>query len=245
MPNHVQNVLLATGPKVVERMQKYWVKLPDPDKPGTGYGPVFDFNQLIPMPEVASQVQDSSHAPPIITLMAGGSGMMQAWEDLRGWDRNAILGPWIGIAFENIETKLEKVERAFPGSVANARLMARCIGETGFKSWYEWSIHHWGTKWNAYDCVMKTIIRGEEKSVELRYETAWSVPLPVLEKLAEVEPSLSFEYYAFDEGWNFMATGHGERGKFKLDKTKPVKRDKRTEQIYEVCYGQLPEYDEE
>jgi len=245
MPNHVQNVLMVSGPDVTDRMRKYFLMLPDPDKPGQMYGPTFDFNQLIPMPEVAAQVVESSLAPTIITLMVGGPGMITAWDDLCRTDRDKILGPWIGLAYEKIEAKLEKVEKAYPGAIANARLMARCIGETGYKSWYEWSIHHWGTKWNAYDSVMQTVVRGEDKQAELRFQTAWSCPTPVLEKLTEVESDLTFEYYAFDEGWNFMATGTGRDGKFTLNKTKPERRDPETERIHQICYGRLPEYDEE
>lgn len=62
--------------------------------------------------------------------------------------------------------------------------------------WYEWSISNWGTKWNAY---------GYEKDMDysgcdsLRFQTAWSAPHPVLEKLTEIFPDIEFEHEWADE----------------------------------------------
>lgn len=47
--------------------------------------------------------------------------------------------------------------------------------------WYEFNIHNWGTKWNAYDgytIVGKTYI-------QLVFSTAWSMPDPIAKALAE------------------------------------------------------------
>lgn len=50
----------------------------------------------------------------------------------------------------------------------------------GTSSWYDWSCQHWGTKWNAYD------VSEEEGAV--RFDTAWSPPIPMLEALAAKFP---------------------------------------------------------
>ena len=49
----------------------------------------------------------------------------------------------------------------------------------GENNWYDWSCEHWGTKWNACDTYMET-------EDILMFNTAWSVPLPILDKLAEL-----------------------------------------------------------
>lgn len=61
--------------------------------------------------------------------------------------------------------------------------------------WYHWRCDHWGTKWNAA-CTMITpkslctTTRASKRvhgktwyEVEITYDTAWSPPMPVIEKL--------------------------------------------------------------
>ena len=50
----------------------------------------------------------------------------------------------------------------------------------GYDTWYDWACDKWGTKWNAYD----TYINEDES--EIIFNTAWSCPLPILDKLAEI-----------------------------------------------------------
>lgn len=49
----------------------------------------------------------------------------------------------------------------------------------GHVSWYSWSIEHWGTKWNACQ------YRDDPNELEVWFETAWSMPAPILTKLVE------------------------------------------------------------
>jgi len=51
----------------------------------------------------------------------------------------------------------------------------------GYTSWYDWSIDNWGTKWNAYNI--------EEKSYGVYFETAWSIPMQVYNRLSSRFPS--------------------------------------------------------
>ena len=50
----------------------------------------------------------------------------------------------------------------------------------GSNNWYDWSINHWGTKWNAYDTSC------DKENNTVTFDTAWSCPLPVLDALAEI-----------------------------------------------------------
>lgn len=47
-------------------------------------------------------------------------------------------------------------------------------GET---DWYEWSIKHWGTKWNGYETVVDCC--------GIEFQTAWSTPVPVFVELSK------------------------------------------------------------
>lgn len=63
-------------------------------------------------------------------------------------------------------------------------------------SWYAWSLKNWGTKWNAYDSKMKP--------GELKFETAWKHPEPVIKTLSENFPDhvLCVVYADEDRGNN-------------------------------------------
>jgi hypothetical protein len=79
------------------------------------------------------------------------------------------------------------------------------------KSWYNWNIRNWGTKWDvavpAEDSYKNTYIEGptpngENLVVYYNFETAWSPPVPALEKLSAQYPSLLFTLsYEEETGW--------------------------------------------
>lgn len=75
-----------------------------------------------------------------------------------------------------------------------------CSGhhEPGVVCWYEWNIQNWGTKWNAYDTDVIS-------DTEVRFDTAWSHPLPVIEELVKrfPEDNLEIKYADEDTGYNF------------------------------------------
>mgnify|MGYP003291331784 CR=1 FL=1 len=50
----------------------------------------------------------------------------------------------------------------------------------GKNNWYDWSCFNWGTKWNAYSDSL------DKEENTITFDTAWSCPLPVLDKLAEI-----------------------------------------------------------
>jgi hypothetical protein len=70
----------------------------------------------------------------------------------------------------------------------------------GSNNWYDWSIAHWGTKWNAYS----SDFNGNENTIF--FDTAWSAPIPIFQKLAEIcyEHQVDFEGAWADEnrGYN-------------------------------------------
>ena len=51
-----------------------------------------------------------------------------------------------------------------------------CKGE----GWYDWCIQNWGTKWSGYDG------RFNDEQTAFSFDTAWSPPLPIIKKLAEI-----------------------------------------------------------
>lgn len=70
----------------------------------------------------------------------------------------------------------------------------------GYDTWYDWSCANWGTKWNAYDAFF------DEENNTITFNTAWSCPLPILDKLAEIcyehEVEFSGKWSDEDRGCN-------------------------------------------
>jgi hypothetical protein len=62
----------------------------------------------------------------------------------------------------------------------------------GHKDWYSWSNANWGTKWNAYS-------QQEQGLNKIEFQTAWSTPLPVIEKLSEMFPEVQITLRFADE----------------------------------------------
>lgn len=60
-----------------------------------------------------------------------------------------------------------------------------------------WCIENWGTKWNAYN-VRKMF--KEKWKLGFEFSTAWSVPVPIIEKIFSMFPDVDKEYVAADDG---------------------------------------------
>lgn len=71
--------------------------------------------------------------------------------------------------------------------------------------WYDWSIENWGTKWNAYEiCATPD---------DIRFDTAWSCPVPIVQALADHYIPFRWEYADEDIGHNagvWTYTGSGD-----------------------------------
>lgn len=70
------------------------------------------------------------------------------------------------------------------------------------KHWYDWNLHHWGTKWDVHHNV-KIIDESEPTHFAIRFETAWSSVIDLLcNVLSPRFPNLTFCYeYEEEQGW--------------------------------------------
>jgi hypothetical protein len=78
--------------------------------------------------------------------------------------------------------------------VSNIFDFERIVPVGDVPDWYEQRLNKWGTKWTGYDLVI-----GESA---IDFFTAWSPPVPVIRKLAELHRDLVFrlEYYGCGRG---------------------------------------------
>jgi Ferredoxin-like domain in Api92-like protein len=66
-------------------------------------------------------------------------------------------------------------------------------------NWYSWNLQNWGTKWNAYQ---GSLGQAEDGRAFLKFDTAWSIPYPVMSAFAN-RFAIPFEHRYYDEGHNF------------------------------------------
>ena len=72
--------------------------------------------------------------------------------------------------------------------------------------WYEKRLDKWGTKWAGYDLQI-----GENR---IDFYTAWTPPIPIIKKLAELHKDFVFqlEYYEIGIAFYGLATAKWENG---------------------------------
>lgn len=86
----------------------------------------------------------------------------------------------------------------------------------GNNNWYDWSVAHWGTKWNAYNTYGHTILPTDDicegDAYIMEFDTAWDAPHRVIRTLSEMYPEIEFEHLYFDEFLNFAGLVVYKRG---------------------------------
>lgn len=69
----------------------------------------------------------------------------------------------------------------------------------GFPDWYAWRCARWGTKWNASSSEINLT---SPTSLSLTFNTAWSPPLPIIERIADKFPYAEItHYWSTEEGY--------------------------------------------
>ena len=61
--------------------------------------------------------------------------------------------------------------------------------------WYDWRLQHWDTKWEASEVELDY---EDSEILRVEFDTAWSPPEGVMEKLREKFPDVSFQCF-YDE----------------------------------------------
>ena len=126
----------------------------------------FSFDKIIPRPE-SLNIESSTRVMNALDYLNGDK---TALDKYKGEERDKVLK--LG---ETARDNLEKY---------------------GFTDWYEWSIHNWGTKWDA--CEPDADLSATEY-IGIVFDTAWSTPEPVFTKLAKMFPKAEIEIDYADE----------------------------------------------
>lgn len=102
--------------------------------------------------------------------------------------------------------------------------MAENKKKYGYRSWYDWSLDKWGTKWNAYDI--------DQYDNVVIFHTAWAGVPELMSKLAQMFPKVSFDYAFADEDVSYNV-GMFEFNGDELIET-PIENGSR--EAYELCF---------
>lgn len=131
----------------------------------------FDFNKLIHMPEELSVDAGSTEKLAIACAKSLREGKHCNDEYAKDtYAHNKSFEEWAKIG----EVYLSNIEKY------------------GVSTWYDWCCNNWGTKWNACEASW-------EGNEYVSFDTAWSVPIPIFEKLKEVFPDVKFHVDYADE----------------------------------------------
>ena len=184
MPNHIINLISLKGDK-----QKIAEMLEAIKTEEFGIGSV-DFDKVIPMPE-SLRIESGSKTDKglraykdfISVLTFDGANADMDLLNIPEEKENRFL---------SMRTDIKRDEWEL------GRQAFRNEKMYGEPTWYDWAIKNWGTKWNSYgyDYHDRSDIT---ENPALGFNTAWSAPHPIIRKLAEMYPELSFEHTWADE----------------------------------------------
>ena len=95
-------------------------------------------------------------------------------------------------------TELKDTTATFghPQNDEHEQQMRNNIEKYGHTDWYEWQVFNWGTKWAPSDIYVDY---HSNTHMVLRFDSAWSPPCKLVQKLSELYPSLGFAL-SFEEG---------------------------------------------
>lgn len=183
MPNWVTTRLLVEGPK------------PDLDNffDTMIINGEFTFEGILPMPPILKNTTKG-------TLSSIGLQLLHAVEQKLVEPPLLLFQSWIDKVkngrSEPFYISAERYLEHNPEYREAAMLAVQAQNETGYQDWYEWSIHNWGTKWDAGSTEL--LLRSDVQ-IELEFNTAWSFPYPVFEALTEAFPTLTFSGWHIEE----------------------------------------------
>ena len=188
MPNHVRNFISFIDTPIEKQRQVIQETFNKENEELS-----FDFNKIVPMPKELN-IEESSDTDMGLVLYTNDS----QYCDILSMEE-------IQKRF-NLRSKTEQKRILSLGEKAFNN-----IQKYGVKSWYNFAIQKWGTKWNAYDCCLDDVSVDNFKedllnldNITFNFQTAWSAPAQIFDELSKKYPDVTFyiEYADEDIGHN-------------------------------------------
>ena len=178
MPNWVTARITLNGSEENVKKVLDFVRTEGVDENGKEYTLLFDFNKVIPMPEELNIESGSMGEWGMRYLLLNAKHKI-AWSDS---DYEFA---------QTMEKRKAENEEDFNRMIDLGQKYLSNIAKYGCKDWYDWHNKYWNTKWNSADT--------EVNDNQITFDTAWSFPHPVIEKLSEMFPDVVFEFVYADE----------------------------------------------
>lgn len=191
MPNWCSNRVTISGPT---KKLKALLQAAEPEgKPGT-----FSLEEIYPVPK------------PLSAVVAGSDEMYH--DAVYGDWRMVAKYPFVRGRYKEIGTREELIramEELNPDKDIRgiARAYEHNLVEYGARTWWDWCVRNWGTKWNF---EAEAALQGNE--ILMGFDTAWSPPIEAFCHLSERYPELEFFLEFFEEGMGFIGTATLKEG---------------------------------
>ncbi|OTG58638.1 hypothetical protein B9T36_09790 [Acinetobacter sp. ANC 4204] len=186
MPNHVSNKIEITSTNAADALN--YMRANERE---------FDFNKIIPMPESLNVESGSRTDAALAYALSEGFKSELTADQIEKYFEDGFFTTKEAVAQRDLATAQRLIDDNSETAENLLKLGQQIISNVdtyGAKTWYQWAIPNWGTKWNAYD------VKVEEAQVT--FDTAWNSPLVVLDAWIS-QFKLSCTVKAFDEGHNF------------------------------------------
>lgn len=191
MPNHIQNRLVFSG--AANEVNKLMKAISSEEE---GKHIAMDFNKILPMPEELA-ITSGSSVDNVIDIINAEAGNWAGVENKLQWPA------WVDGA------GITKKDNLFTGRAKMLTYMKKDLSEKewqegrqamvnivkyGCKDWYSWCNKYWGTKWNAYG-------QPDDRNTDdtIFFQTAWSSPVELMQKLSGLFPKVTIELTFADE----------------------------------------------
>ena len=204
MPNHVHNILSFKGDQSEISRLLSLIQYDDEEEENNGIGTI-DFNKVIPMPKELHETPESSTKSDGMALVLHFSNPKNK-KSYEGINKMSPSDFEYYVSMYKNENKFRTVKTTLSDKEVQRMTQYTSIDELislgvkalgnmkkyGATCWYPWAIKNWGTKWNSYDNWY------DGKSI-ITFNTAWSAPHSVIEKIAEMFPSVEIIHRWADE----------------------------------------------
>lgn len=186
MPNWKSNEVQITGS--YDEIARFRIAHISKDSNGED---MLDLHSIIPMPSELLDTESGGYLDSFVWALGGELWAEQSLVRKLGM-RSAAKTPldlkWVrdlGIATREELLRWAEMER--PNELDSARRAIEIERSTGYRNWYDWQTHNWGCTLDWCEILLLS-----DDKIAFRVDTPWPTPSPILHKLVELYPSLTF-----------------------------------------------------
>ena len=127
---------------------------------------------------------------------------------------------------------------------ANAEEMKK---KYNYRDWYEFQVNEWGTKWDVGLYESGSFEREDRKKIELTFDSAWSPPVGLYNKLMEEGYNVMAYYYEPGAGYTGLYSSELGNQQYSIPQTAhEVRRDipEELDEMFNISVSMQEEQDE-